>query len=546
MDANLLKKMLFLIKQWLRDNYPVVNHKEIIKEIYSEVDITVGYLLILTLANLIALSGLMINSVPVIIGAMLISPLMGPFLSFGFAFITGDSSLWTKSGRKIIVGVLLTIFIAALASYISPLNEVTQEIAARTKPNVFDLLIAFLAGTTGASAICTKKNYLTIIPGVAIATAVIPPLSVTGFGLGNGYFTIAAGSFFLFFTNFVAIVLSTCIVIYLYGFRPRIAGNEDAKKLKCRLVFLSLVLLIISIPLVYTLFQGVSEIKLKKDIEASLKQQFNVENRFNLSTYNFNKRERDLLEIHAVVNAVKYMKEADLEQARQRVEGKLKRRVKLYVDQIKVQPGGPATEEVKFTSIIVPPKTPVEVVNDARKGIIPLVRQIAMKVDEMLVSSRIMDFSVALQDKAAMLPIYLKIRRDYPFSGEELAWMEMFFSNSLNMPVRISVETVPFVPVLFFDAKSVTLTEAMKKDLESLKDAFERNERILIFVETVAEDGVPYNERIHLANKRADRIKAFLSAEYHIPPSQIKKTLAVKAARRPSVKIRLDAMQESR
>lgn len=544
MDTNLLKKMRFLIKQWLRDKYPVVNHKEIIKDIYSEVDITLGYLLVLTLANLIALSGLMINSVPVIIGAMLISPLMGPFLSFGFAFITGDSSLWTKSGRKIIVGVLLTIFIAALASYISPLNEVTQEIAARTKPNVFDLLIAFLAGTTGASAICTKKNYLTIVPGVAIATAVIPPLSVTGFCLGNGYFTIAAGSFFLFFTNFVAIVLSTCIVIYLYGFRPRITGDGDAKKLKRRLVFLSLVILIISIPLFYTLFQGVSEIKLKKDIEASLKQQFNVENRFNLSTYNFNKLERDLLEIHAVVNAVKYMKESDLEQARQRVEGKLKRKVKLYVDQIKVQPGGLVTEEVKFKSVIAPPQTPVKVINDARKGLIPLVHKVSMKADEIIVPSRIMDFSVAFRDKDAMLSVYLKVQRDYPFSNEELAWLEKFFSNSLNMPVRLNVETVPFVPVMFFDEKSVILTEKMKKDLESLKDAFERNERILISMEMVAEAGVPYRERIRLANERAGVITAFLSKEYNIDSSQIRKNIADKAAKRPSVKIRVDVMRE--
>ncbi|MEQ8161455.1 MAG: DUF389 domain-containing protein, partial [Smithellaceae bacterium] len=134
MDASPLKKMKYLIKKWLIDKYPVVNHKEIIKDIYGEVDISIGYLLVLTLANLIALCGLLINSVPVIIGAMLISPLMGPFLSFGFSFITGDSFLWAKSSRKIIVGVFLTILIAAAASYLSPLNEVTPEIAARTKP----------------------------------------------------------------------------------------------------------------------------------------------------------------------------------------------------------------------------------------------------------------------------------------------------------------------------------------------------------------------------------------------------------------------------
>lgn len=546
MDASPLKKMKYLIKKWLSDKYPVVNHRDIIKDIYGEADITLGYLLILTLANLIALCGLLINSVPVIIGAMLISPLMGPFLSFGFSFITGDSSLWAKSSRKIIAGVLLTILVAALASYISPLNEVTPEIAARTKPNVFDLLIAFLAGTTGASAICTKKNYLTIVPGVAIATAVIPPLSVTGFGLGSGNFTIAAGAFFLFFTNFVAIVLSTCLIVYLYGFRPRMTGEEDVKKLRRRLVFLSSVLVVISIPLIYTLYQGVAEINLKKAVEASLKQQFNKEERLHLSTYRFHELVGGMLEIHAVVNTVKYMKDSDLELAKQKLESNLKRKVKLVVGQIKVQPGGLIPQEVKFTSVVAPPKSPAEMFNNARKDILPLVRQTCMKADDIFAPSKIMDFSVAFTEKDAMLFLQLKVKRDQAFSGEELAWLGRFFSDSLNMPVRISVETEPFVPVLLFDAKSATLTEVMKKNLETLKEAFDRNERIMILLEAVAEARLPYRERMRLAYQRADAVTAFLSGECHIAPEQIRKTIAVKAAEKPSVRIRLVIMPEKR
>jgi len=112
------------------------------------------------------------------------------------------------------------------------------------------------------------------------------------------------------------------------------------------------------------------------------------------------------------------------------------------------------------------------------------------------------------------------------------------------MPVQLRVETVPFVPVLFFDAESVTLTEAMKKDFEPLKDAIARNARSLIFLETVAEANLPYKERIRLANERAVVIAAFLNTEYRIAPSQIRKALAAKAARRPSVKITLSAVPE--
>jgi hypothetical protein len=129
-------------------------------------------------------------------------------------------------------------------------------------------------------------------------------------------------------------------------------GEEDLKKLKRRLVFLSSVLLAISIPPVYTLYQGVAAIKLKKDIEASLKQQFNREQSIQLSTYRFHKPADGMLKIHAVVNTVKYMKDSDLQLAKQKVENNLQQKVRLYVDQIKVQPGGLVPQEVKFASVI--------------------------------------------------------------------------------------------------------------------------------------------------------------------------------------------------
>lgn len=544
MDGNRLKKVGSGINRLLCNRFPSINHQEVRKDIYEELEISAGFFIVLTIANLIALSGLMINSAPVIIGAMLISPLMGPMLSFGFAFITGDSFVWAKSLRKIIVSVLLTVLIAALASYVSPLNEVTREISARTTPNIFDLLIAFLSGTAGAAAICTKKNYLTIVPGVAIATAVIPPLSVTGFGIGNGYFTIAAGAFFLFFTNFVAIVLSTCLVFYLYGFRPRPTVDEDMKKLKRRLIFLSLVLLGISVPLVYTLSQGVAEIKMKKDIEMSLKQQFNREKLSRLVMFSLAGREGHLLEIDAVVNTVSYMKETELEQVEKKIENILKRKVRLHVDQVKVMPGGLMPQESKTKPVTMPTRPAEEIFQETRNSIFPLIRQISAKADEILSPSRIMDFSVAFQDKSPSVLIWLKIRRDSPLSGEESVWLENFFSTSLNIPVRLLTETVPFVPTLFFDARSISLTEAMKNDLQPIKDACERNNRILIILESVAEANIPYRERIRLADERAGVLADFICAEYNISPSQIRKRLAAKAAGRPSVKITLSALPE--
>ncbi len=271
MNALVLRKLFFKIDSWIQKKASFINHQEVIKDIYFEVEISVGYFLILSIANLIALGGLLLNSAPVIIGAMLISPLMGPILNVGFAFITGDKFVWEKSIKKIAISVALTLIVAAIATYLSPLKDVTNEIISRTRPNLYDLGISFLAGCAGAAAICTKKSYLTIVPGVAIATAVIPPLSVAGFGIGTGNFNILSGGIFLFFTNFVAIILSTCIVFYLFGFRPS-TTTEEVSQLKKRIIFLAFVLFAISIPLIYTLHKSISEIKLRKNVESALKK----------------------------------------------------------------------------------------------------------------------------------------------------------------------------------------------------------------------------------------------------------------------------------
>jgi uncharacterized hydrophobic protein (TIGR00271 family) len=144
-------KLKIMIDRMLKGNSALIDQKAVIKDIYLELDLSVGYFLMLTLVNLIALSGLLINSIAVIIGAMLISPLMGPMLSFGFSFINGDKVIWRKSIKKLTASVFATVLIAGLATYISPLNDITNEILSRTTPNLYDLLIAFFAGTAGAA-----------------------------------------------------------------------------------------------------------------------------------------------------------------------------------------------------------------------------------------------------------------------------------------------------------------------------------------------------------------------------------------------------------
>lgn len=169
----------------------------------------------------IATLGLVLNSPAVVIGAMLISPLMGPILSAGLALATGDLILGIRAAVNLVIGTFGAIFFAMILVAFLPFKEASSEILARTSPNTLDLGIALFSGIVGSVAICKEvKGVVTSIPGVAIAVALMPPLCVVGFGMGlalsfdsSGY-AIAAGGGLLYLTNLVAITFTAMMVFY--------------------------------------------------------------------------------------------------------------------------------------------------------------------------------------------------------------------------------------------------------------------------------------------------------------------------------------------
>lgn len=191
----------------------------------------------------IATLGLLQNSAAVIIGAMLISPLMGPIVELGMSLATFDFRSLRASLRTLAVGVALALATAAGLVAVSPLQEATAEILARTEPTLFDLLVAVFSGLAGAYATITRKGET--IVGVAIATALMPPLAVVGFGVATGNGNVAGGAFFLFMTNLLAIALSVTIMARWYGF-----GREDSPKQTVWQAFLIVgTFLLLSLPL---------------------------------------------------------------------------------------------------------------------------------------------------------------------------------------------------------------------------------------------------------------------------------------------------------
>ncbi|HSQ86590.1 MAG TPA: TIGR00341 family protein, partial [Desulfobacterales bacterium] len=164
----------------------------------------------------IAAFGLIMNSTAVVIGAMLVAPLMTPIFGIALALVRGDASLLGRAIRAEIVGVILTVSLAACFGLVIPELEVTQEMLSRTSPNLLDLLVAVFAGFAGAYAM-VDEHISPALPGVAIATAIVPPLANSGLCLALGAYYGAMGSFLLFFANFLSILLVASAIFFASG-----------------------------------------------------------------------------------------------------------------------------------------------------------------------------------------------------------------------------------------------------------------------------------------------------------------------------------------
>ncbi|UUC45010.1 DUF389 domain-containing protein [Flavobacterium cerinum] len=203
---------------------------------------------ILVFAIFVASIGLNMNSTAVIIGAMLISPLMGPINGMGYSLATYNFLLFRKAFKNFGFAVIASLIASTLYFTISPVSTAHSELLARTSPTIYDVLIALFGGLAGIVAMSSKQKG-NVIPGVAIATALMPPLCTAGYGLATFNLTYFFGAFYLFTINTVFIALSSVLVSQLLKFPIRTLVNEEQKKKVNRWV--SFVILITIIPSIY-------------------------------------------------------------------------------------------------------------------------------------------------------------------------------------------------------------------------------------------------------------------------------------------------------
>ena len=185
---------------------------------------------VLIFAIAVASIGLNVNSTAVVIGAMLISPLMGPIVGMGYGLAVGDTTLIRQAARNIIIFVVISLITATLYFLLTPLKEAQSELLARTQPTLWDVLIAFFGGSAGIVA-QTRKEGGNAIPGVAIATALMPPLCTAGYGLAHGNWQYFFGAFYLFAINCVFIAFSTLLFSKLLKLPRRGLVKESKRRL---------------------------------------------------------------------------------------------------------------------------------------------------------------------------------------------------------------------------------------------------------------------------------------------------------------------------
>ncbi|PSB13803.1 TIGR00341 family protein [filamentous cyanobacterium CCP1] len=192
---------------------PVLNRK-----LWKVAEPSIPYYVLLSLSVVIATLGLLANSAATIIGAMIVAPLMGPILGMAFSMIMSNRRLLRRSTLALVTGALMSIAIGAMICQLVGIETLTPEITARTSPNLLDLGVALAAGGAGAFAF-SRRDIADALPGVAIAVALVPPLSVIGIGIALNLQDVTFGSSLLFLTNLTGIIFSGGLVLLLqrYG-----------------------------------------------------------------------------------------------------------------------------------------------------------------------------------------------------------------------------------------------------------------------------------------------------------------------------------------
>ena len=246
--------------------------KYVIKQITNGINFQGSNLWILIFAVFIASLGLNVNSTAVIIGAMLISPLMGPIIGMGLALGIADLDLFKQSIKNYLVSTFISVITATIYFTLSPITDAQSELLARTSPTLYDVLIALFGGAAGFLAMSTKGRN-NVVPGVAIATALMPPLCTAGYGLAVQNTSYFFGAFYLYFINTVFIAFTTCLgVRFLHFHRKQFINREQMRRVN---LYIVTIIIITIIPASYMTWNIIKQSVFENNIENFVTKELN-------------------------------------------------------------------------------------------------------------------------------------------------------------------------------------------------------------------------------------------------------------------------------
>lgn len=281
MNMTNFEELRFWIKakEILRDRLSLVEDKaddDVIDDrIRGDVNMKGANLWILMFAILVASIGLNVNSTAVIIGAMLISPLMGPIMGIGYGAGINDFSLLRSAFKNLSIATLIGLLTSTLYFLISPLDVAQSELLARTTPTVWDVMIGLFGGLAGIVA-ATRKEKSNVIPGVAIATALMPPLCTAGFGLALGNWSYFFGAFYLYTINSVFIALASFLIVRIFNLsEKKYVDPQTAKKAQR---YIAIIVIVTILPSSYLAYHLVEEQLFKAKANSFINQHLQFKN----------------------------------------------------------------------------------------------------------------------------------------------------------------------------------------------------------------------------------------------------------------------------
>lgn len=484
------------------------SHAEILQQVNEEGRLQSRYSFHVVLSCAIATLGLLLSSPAVIIGAMLISPLMGPIMSLGFSLCIVDMRQMRRALEALGAGTLLALAISFLIVKFSPLTLATPEILARTQPNLFDLLVAIFSGMAGAYA--TIKGKGGTIVGVAIATALMPPLAVVGYGLATQSWPIASGAFFLYMTNLLAIALTVTVHAKFYGFGS--AHSAQHAWWQTGLVVLTFIAL--SVPLGISLKNIAQQSFVTQTARAEIQKYFSDDQGvINNFVVEFPKAAPP--RITAVIVTTHYRDDAE-QAISTTLTQNLSRDVNLHLDQIVTHQLTPAklqTELVKTENTLVAPiqnqltglAQESNIAEDVRKAVFFPLQSISIST-----KSQTMELTPSpdrAPELAVMQQVEQKLGQDYP------GWQITLHPPQTSLP--------PLYFVTGSDILSDDQAQTFSTILWALKRWQVNKVQVLGYASTLKENdsfdnqGLALNRARHVLQKlAAENIQGIAKAEY--------------------------------